>query len=143
MSSEERSAWVLGIVAVLGYAIYATLVLGAAGSVGALVDVDYAPYMLATIGGGILAGIIVTIIVGMFFPKDAGKKDERDREISRFGEYGGQSLLVVGSLAALLLALLEADTFWIANVLYLGFVLSAILGSILKITGYRAGFQKW
>jgi hypothetical protein len=38
---------------------------------------------------------------------------------------------------------LETDPFWIANVIYLGFVLSAVLGSATKIAGYRGGFQTW
>ena len=32
--------------------------------------------------------------------------------------------------------MLDIDQFWIANVLYLGFVLSAVLGSLAKIAGY-------
>ena len=41
------------------------------------------------------------------------------------------------------MAMAEADHFWIANVIYLAFVLSAILGSIAKIVAYRRGFQPW
>jgi hypothetical protein len=33
--------------------------------------------------------------------------------------------------------------FWIANVVYLAFVLSASPGSIAKIIAYRRGFQTW
>jgi len=43
----------------------------------------------------------------------------------------------------MVLAMLDTDQFWIANVLYLGFVLSALLGSLAKIAGYRDGFQTW
>lgn len=32
------------------------------------------------------------------------------------------------------------DRFWIANVIYLCFVLSAILGSVTKIISYRTSF---
>ena len=58
------------------------------------------------------------------------QKDQRDREINRFGEYVGQSFVVIGGVAALVLAMAEADHFWIANALYLAFVLSAVLGSV-------------
>ena len=34
-------------------------------------------------------------------------------------------------------------TFWIANVIYLGFVLSGIVASIAKLVAYRRGFQSW
>jgi hypothetical protein len=46
-------------------------------------------------------------------------------------------------VAALLMAMAEWDHFWIANVIYLAFVLSAILGSVAKIVAYRRGFQPW
>jgi hypothetical protein len=43
-------------------------------------------------------------------------------------------------VAALVLAMAEADHFWIANAVYLAFVLSALLGSAAKIVAYRRGF---
>ena len=39
------------------------------------------------------------------------------------------------------LAMLRVDTFWIANAIYLCFVLSALLGSIAKIGFYRGSFH--
>jgi NADPH:quinone reductase-like Zn-dependent oxidoreductase len=35
----------------------------------------------------------------------------------------------------------EFDHFWIANAVYLAFVLSALLGSTAKVIAYRRGFQ--
>jgi hypothetical protein len=43
----------------------------------------------------------------------------------------------------MVLALFDADTFWIANVLYLGFSLSAIVAAAAKIITYRRGFPGW
>ncbi|MEO8284187.1 MAG: hypothetical protein ABI568_12425 [Pseudarthrobacter sp.] len=86
------------------------------------------------------ASIALHAVVGIFSPRDAGKKDQRDREI---GEYMGQSFVVIGGVAALPMAMAEWEHFWIANVLYLTFVLSAILGSAAKIVAYRRGFQPW
>jgi hypothetical protein len=136
MSSEEKSAWIMAFVSVGAYAIYIALVAtrGAA---------DYAPIMLWMIGASIVAGIVLRIVAAIVSPKDADKKDSRDREIYRRGEYIGQSFLIVGGVAALLLALLRVDYFWIANVIYLGFVLSAILASIAKVIAYRKGFVNW
>ena len=144
MSAQEKNAWILGIVAVLGYAVYLGLLFGA-GS-GALTDRPYAPLMLWTIGAGIVAGIVVNILVGIvsgMFRRDAGRIDQRDRQIARFGDQVGQSFVILGAVSALLLAILETDHFWIANVIYLAFVLSAILGSITKIVGYRRGLPEW
>ena len=76
-------------------------------------------------------------------PRDGHVKDQRDQEINRLGEYTGQSFVVIGALAAMVLAMLEADWFWIANVVYLCFVLSAILGSATKLAAYRRDFSTW
>jgi hypothetical protein len=37
------------------------------------------------------------------------------------------------------MAMARWDQFWIANVLYLGFVLSAVGGSVMKLVAYRRG----
>ncbi|MEW9872064.1 hypothetical protein [Arthrobacter sp. HS15c] len=142
MSFEEKSAWIMGVVAVGSYGVYLAIVLGLAGTM-PLVDVPYVAPLLWTVGASIALSIALHILMGIFSPKEAGKKDQRDREIYRFGEYIGQSFLVIGGVAVLLMAMLEADHFWIANVIYLAFFLSAILGSVAKIVAYRRGFQPW
>ncbi len=138
MSSEERSAWVMVVVATAVYAIYIAVVLGQA-SGAPVTSVDYVPTMLWAIAGSIAASIVLTILWSFFTPRDSGKKDTRDREIGRYGEYTGRWVLIAGAAVALILAMVKADYFWIANILYLGFVLSAILGSIVKIVAYRRG----
>ncbi|HEY2556531.1 MAG TPA: hypothetical protein VGI08_05450 [Diaminobutyricibacter sp.] len=142
MSSEERSSWVMVVVATVVYVIYAAVVLSQASGI-PLTAVDYVPAMLWAIGSSILASIVLTILWSFFTPRDTGKKDTRDREIGRFGEYIGRWVLIVGAAAALFLAMAQAEYFWIANVLYLGFVLSAIVGSIVKIVAYRRGMPTW
>lgn len=142
MSSEEKSAWVLLVVSIVGYATYVVLVAVQAASV-SLFETSWAAAMLWTIGGGIVAGIVFGIIAGLFSPKEAGKKDQRDREITRFGDSIGQSFVVIGGVVALSLALLEAPYFWIANAIYLAFVLSAFVGSIARVIAYRRGLPTW
>lgn len=141
MSYEEKAAWVQGIVAVLGYGVYLAIILSRVGA-GALVDVPYVDAMLWTIGAGIVAGIIGGIVVSIG-SRGRTQKDQRDRQIYRHGEYAGQSFVVIGALGALILAMIEADWFWIANLLYLCFVLSAILGWIFKSVAYRRGLPEW
>lgn len=142
MSFEEKSAWIMGVVAAGSYGVYLAIVFGLAGTM-PLVDVPYVAPLLWTVGASIALSIALHILMGISSPKEAGKKDQRDREIYRFGEYIGQSFLVVGAVTALLLAMAELDHFWIANVIYLAFVLSAILGSVAKVVAYRKGFQPW
>lgn len=95
MSFEEKSAWIMGVVAVGSYGVYLAIVLGLAGTM-PLVDVPYVAPLLWTVGASIALSIALHILMGIFSPKEAGKKDQRDREIYRFGEYIGQSFLVIG-----------------------------------------------
>jgi hypothetical protein len=142
MSFEEKNTWVYALVTVVAFAVYLVIVLRRAQGI-PLAEVPYVGAMLWTIGGAIVASIVGRILIAIAWPKDADKKDERDKEIYRFGEYVGQSFVVIGAAAALVLAMAEADHFWIANAVYLAFVLSALLGSTARIFAYRRGFQPW
>ncbi|WP_370972013.1 hypothetical protein [Amycolatopsis sp. cg9] len=140
MTHEEKNAWIQGFAAVASYAVYLALVLGRAGG-RPLAEVPYVAALLWTVGASIVAAIALSILTAVV-SKD-GEKDQRDREIGRFGDHVGQSFVIAGAVAALLLAMTEAPHFWIANAVYLAFTLSAILGSTARIFAYRRGFQPW
>jgi len=142
MTIEERRAWIMMTVSVAAYATYVVLVLGRAHD-GPLAGVAYEKTLLWTVGGAIAATIVLNIAAAAVFPDGSGKKDQRDREIYRFGEYIGSSVVVLGAVSALAMALLEWSYFWIANAIYLAFVLSALLSSTAKIFAYRKGFHQW
>lgn len=142
MAFEEKGAWGMLVVTVGAVAIYAAVILGRAGPT-PLADVTYVPAMLWTIGGSIVAAILLRIGAAIATPGDADKMDQRDREINRFGDYVGQSFVVIGGLLALVLSMAEVDHFWIANAIYVTFALSSVLGSVTKIVAYRRGFQQW
>lgn len=138
MSYEEKIAWALGVVAVVTYGAYVAWVLNQAQDV-PIVDVAYVGPMIAAIVAGIVLGIIATIVIAITRPDEAGVSDERDRMINRRGDQIGQSFLVIGGLAVMVLAAIEAPYFWIANAMYLAFILSALLSTVAKVVGYRWG----
>lgn len=142
MSFEEKKAWAFAVVAVIAYGTYLVVVLAARDG-GPLASVDYGPVVLATVGGAILAGIVAGVVLTVATPEHARRTDQRDREIARLGEHVGQAFLVLGGVGALLLSVRSADHFWIANVLYLGFVLSAVVGSSARLVAYRRGVPAW
>jgi hypothetical protein len=142
MSFEEKGTWVSLLVTVGTYTAYLIIILGRADGV-PLTEVSYVATLLWTIGIAIGLMIIGRIAVAVAKPSEADKSDVRDKEINRFGDYVGQSLVVVGGLAALIMAMAEVDHFWIANALYLAFVLSGILAAVTKLIAYRRGFQPW
>ena len=138
MAAEEKSAWIMLVLAIVVYPVYLIWVLNDAGGE----PITEAPYvwpMIFTIGGS----IVLSILLHIFFAPQIGKKDQREKEIHRFGEYTGYAFITIGALAAMVFAMFEFDHFWIANVVYLCFVLSAILGSIAKVIAYRTGLPRW
>ena len=139
MTLGERRSWTLLVVAVAAYGVYLVLVVGRSASV-PLVEVDYVPALLWSIGAAIVAGILIGIALGLVTPKRDWKKDVRDRDIAAAGDRVGQAFLVLGGVAALLLAVVEAPHFYIANAVYLCFVLSSVLGSVTRVVLYRRGF---
>ncbi|MEU6755702.1 hypothetical protein [Streptomyces sp. NPDC046685] len=142
MAVEEKRAWIMIVVAIVSYGAYLAVVLGRSGD-GPLDQQPYVAALLWTVGASIVASIALHITVAVLSPEEGETKDQRDREIHHFGEYIGQSFIAIGGVAGLVLAMAEADQFWIANVIYLAFVLSAIVGSMAKVAAYRSGFQPW
>jgi hypothetical protein len=142
MPSEEKRAWIMAVVTVASYAVYLVIILARAEGT-ELAQVSYVSTMLWTIAASITASILLNILVGTASPKGAKKKDLRDREINRLGEYIGQSFVVIGGVTVLIMAMAKVDYFWIANAIYLAFALSSVLGSVTKLVAYRRGFQKW
>lgn len=140
MTEFERAAWIMLVTTIPAYAIYATVVVTGADG-GPLHEAEYQWPMLITIGAVILAnivlGIVMGIALGMALGKGASLVDERDRQIERMGERVGSSFVVLGGVAALLMALVEWHWFWIANTLFLGFMVAGVVSSIAKVSAYR------
>jgi membrane-associated protease RseP (regulator of RpoE activity) len=141
VAAEEKRAWIMALVAIVGYSTYLIVVLTTAAG-GPLERAPYVPVLVWTIVGAILGGILVNIAVAIASGEKA-RTDQRDREINRLGEHIGQSFVILGAVLAMIFAIAGLAAFWIANVIYLAFVLSAILGSVAKIIAYRRGFQTW
>jgi hypothetical protein len=142
VTHQEKRAWITLIVSAVAYIVYLIIILGRRDG-RPLADVSYAAALLWTVGGSIVASIVAEIAVGAANPRASRAKDERDREIGRLGQYTGQSFVVIGGVAAMLMAMAGWDRFWIANVIYLCFTLSAVLGSITKVIVYRRSVPQW
>jgi hypothetical protein len=142
VTHQEKRAWIMLVVSTAAYGVYAAIILGRAGGQ-PLPRVPYAAALLWTVGASIVASIVLEIALGVVNPRASRLKDDRDRQIGRLGDYTGQSFVIIGAVAAMLMAMAGWDRFWIANVIYLCFFLSAILGAITKIIAYRKSFPQW
>ena len=139
MSFEEKGIWLTGLITVVLPMIYfATLIGQLSGT--PVTDIDYQPRLLAAIGAAVVLAIVGMIGIGIAAPRDAGKADQRDKDINRLGEYAGGIILAIGMIVPFGLAMVEAAHFWIANAMYLAFVISSISSSAVKLVLYRRGF---
>lgn len=142
MVYEERNAWVGLVVSVITLTVYVILVLQQAGG-GPLTSVDWLPLMLWTIGVSIVVTIAISVLWGMLAgikdPDGVGRSDVRDRDISRMGSRVEQAFLVIAGLGVIALCGVGADVFWIANTMFAGFAVAAVVGGIARVIAYRRG----
>lgn len=138
MSYEEKGTWVYLAVSVGAYAWYLAVILGKAAQT-PFTELSYVPTLLWAIGIAIIASIVGRMVFAMSRSRDNYKVDARDKEINRFGEYVSGIVLGAGMVGPFVLALAEFHSFWIANAMYLAFVLAAIVGAVVKLVSYRRG----
>lgn len=138
MSYEEKGTWVYLVTSAGAYAVYLVIIVGQLASTPAA-EVPYVAVLLWTAGASIVANTVGRVLVETVSPSESRRGDVRDWDVSRFGEHASRWFLVAGAAAALVMAMAKVDYFWIANVIYLGFVLWAVAGSALKLVAYRRG----
>lgn len=162
MSYEQRGTWVYLVVAAGVYAGYVAVVLSRAAD--PITDTAYQVPLLWSVGIAVLANIVVQIVVeiGASVARGVGdevakevaphtgerierpaaqahRADVRDRDIDRMGTVRTWMVTAIAALAGLAMALAEWPHFWIANVIYLGFVAQAISSAIVKLVAYGRG----
>jgi hypothetical protein len=142
VTHQEKRAWIMLVVSAAAYAVYVAVILSRAGG-HPLVRVPYAATLLWTVGASIGASIVAETALGVVNRGESRLKDERDRQIGTLGDQVGSSFVIIGAVAGMLMAMAGWDRFWIANVIYLCFFLSAILGSVTKVIAYRKGVPRW
>jgi len=114
-------------------------VIGAAGG-RPLTEVDYLPILLWMIVAAVVASIVGRILAAIVWQGEGHETDVRDRDIDRRGEYIGGLVLGIGMVVPFILTVIEVDYFWIANAMYLVFVVASIVGTTIKLIVYRRGF---
>jgi hypothetical protein len=139
MSFEEKGTWLYAVIGSVLPVVYFATVLGQLPRV-AVEAIDYQGQLLWVVGAAIVLSIVGMIGIGILSPNDAGKADQRDREINRLGEYVGGTVLAAGMIVPFGLAMAEAPHFWIANAMYLAFVVGTLSATSVKLVAYRRGF---
>ncbi len=150
MTFEEQVTWVAVVVMAAVSAVYSWVVFSQLGEV-PVAEIAYQPPLVIAVIASIvliIVGAIVTAIgtaisaeiTGNGSVDDIGRTDERDINIGRRAELVGYYVSSAGVFVALGLTMLEYDYFWIANALYLSFVIASLVSSLVKLVAYRRGF---
>ena len=113
MSSEEKRAWIHAGVALGVPVVYFAVVLARLSGTDPA-SVPYVGPMLTAVGVAIVAGIVLNILAAVVRPGEAGRKDERDHRINRFGDSVGFYVMSIAAVVPLALAL-------VLSLLYLTF----------------------
>jgi hypothetical protein len=152
MSFEEKISWVTLVVAVIVPVAYFSVVLPQLATTPAAQIAYQVPLIIAivtsivlTIIGAIVMSIATAVSAEIVAPGsaenlDIDRKDERDVHIGRRGELAGYYVSSVGMVGVLILTMMQFPYFWIANGLYLSFVIAAVVSSSVKLVAYRRGF---
>jgi hypothetical protein len=108
-------------------------------------EIEWQVPMLWAIGvsivGAIVLAIVFAIVAAIVTRREPENGDIRDKQIERHGNRVGQSIVAFGSLGALVLAMLEADVFWIGNALFFVGAVGATVGTIVSLMAYRGVFR--
>jgi hypothetical protein len=147
-TTNERAAWVTMVLTPLTAAGYFVIVLPQLADT-RVADLAWQAPMLWSMGINLVGTILVTILVTIVVGIGAGLRreqldtssDVRDRDIDRYGSRVALTIAAGGLLAALVLAMLELDPFWIGSAAFLIGAVGATAGAIAQLRAYRGVFR--
>ena len=149
MGMDERASWVQVFTFAATTGAYLAVVLPRARHE-PIEDVQWVVPMLWTLGISILTVIIGSIIAGIggaigltIRGLDVDSElasDSRDKAIARHARLRTYWAGTAIGLGALILAMIDADTFWIGTYVYVMASIAAIAEAVVRIRAYRRGF---
>jgi hypothetical protein len=137
MTFQEKSTLTMTAILVVVFGWYFTLVLGPiAGSPAR--ELAYTGLMVAAVVLLVILAAVSHAVLALAFRSQAAiRDDERGRLIGLRSERIAGYLLAVGVCAGIGLAIIQAETFWIAQVLIGALVLAEITEGVIKLVLYR------
>jgi Ca2+/Na+ antiporter len=152
MTGEETGAWAYLVAVTLTSAAYLALV-GYRLATRPVEDVSWVPALIATIVASVVLTVAARVAVAVRdgiaeraavrLADSVGpipRVDQRDREIERLGSLANWRLMAPGLAVVLVLAMIDADSFWIGNAAFLIGTSGAVAEAVARIRAYRRGF---
>ncbi|WP_430867919.1 hypothetical protein [Demequina aurantiaca] len=159
MTFGERNVWASAIAAILAFVAYLIVMVPRVLAT-PVSDVSWQIPMLWAIGGAIIGTIVFSILgaigsevsgqVGAVvrsamtgrsvgFEAPLHQEDIRDREISQLGERTTMSIMASSLFMMMVLAMGDAESFWIGNTALVIGTIGTLAGAGVKIRAYRVG----
>lgn len=138
MSYEEKGVWTTLFCMAGAYIAYLAIVVPQLFQTPAA-HVNYIVPLAATAIPSAIIALLVRSAMELFNPSDSSTADARDRDIKRFGEHTSRWCIAGGAMVGLWGAVAHWDYFWIANAIWLGFVLWFVVAAVLMLVAYRRG----
>ena len=124
------------LVALVGYvvvtAVYIVTLMSRAGGQ-PVEDVDYQGLVIGLIVAFVAIAIVGNAIIATRHLDEDDAVDERDRLIELRGERIGGWVLAAGAIGALVLAMTDQATFWIAQAILAGLVVGEMTSSVSQL----------
>lgn len=137
MTFREKSAWLVAGTVTIAYVWYLATVIAQVDG-GSVADIDYQP-------NAVVAAIAVVVLVAVSHIVVASGNTQSRRDhtgttaIKRYARSTGGVVITAAAVLGMALAMVEADYFWIANVILAGLVVSELTAASSEILVYRRG----
>ena len=147
MTMSERTVWAGAIASVLVGLVYITVIATRAAEM-PVEEVSWVVPMVWAMGSlivVIILGTIASAIATGIAAEVRGEEPEfedgdvRDKQIDLLGDARAYTCSGLGGLAAIILLMLDADPFWVANTLFLSGLTAGLIAAVVKIHAYRNG----
>jgi len=136
MTFQERSVLAMTGILVLVFGWYLALVISEIAKSPAR-EIAYQGLMVPVVILLVILAALAHAVIAIAAPAQAGSQDERDRLIGLRGHRIARYVLATGTVAGLGLAMVQADTFWIAQVLLGTLLIAEISDGTTKLVLYR------
>lgn len=141
MAFKEKIAWLSLVAMVVAYGVYFTLISPAFLPGGATTG-----YLLALLGGVLIAQAVVVVVASIALAVQAGREanapaDERDRAIARRGAAVAYFVLLVGIIVVGCVMPFSAHGWQIVNAALLALVVAEIVRYGVVVASYRRGWH--
>lgn len=136
MTSRERTAWLMAVILAAAYGWYMLRILAMRDG-GSLTDVPYQQAAIVALIIVVVQAALSHAVVAATMPAERVKRGLEKVIARRAGHIRGV-VIGVGAVLAMVLAMVDADPFWIANVLLAALVTGELALFGVQILQYRA-----